>query len=231
MSKRTLSSTQLIKKPKGRANKRARTQHVDLSVVRGPAIGEVKTAFVKISSSGITATGVVLDVFGGMTNGTAMRNQFLGRKFQPIGIDMRYTVHMPQGNYTTNGRFNPLCRVVLLQWEDTCVIGTGPSITGIFEDQTTVHSGFELINWENIDVLHDALIPLTTTSSISATSQTGQSVSVHKYIKMNKLKPVLFNDVSASWQKGDIIFTYFSDSNASPVPLLDGWIRVYFTDA
>jgi len=103
--------------------------------------------------------------------------------------------------------------------------------TGIYEDATCPESGFELVNWENIDVLHDQLTPVWGTMAISATNQTSNSVCVHKYIKRNKLNPVLYSDASNAWQKGGILFAYYCESNVSPLPVLNAWIRVYFTDA
>jgi len=144
---------------------------------------------------------------------------------------MRYGIRQVAGNFTTNTRFNPIIRVSMIQFGDSSVIGTGISITGIYEDQTTVYSGFELVNWENIDVLHDALHSPTTTASVTATQQTGESVTVHKYIKGKKLTPVMYNDVSNAWQKGDILFCYYADSGSTPNCVLDAWIRVFFTDA
>lgn len=222
---------------KQRAAKRAkraapRPQHAQLALIRSPVLNaEVKVAQVKIVNSTISATGTVLDCLGGMTQGTGMRNNFLGRKFQPIGISFMYAITQTPGNYTTNNRENPKIRVSLIQWEDISVIGTGPSITGIYEDQTTVFSPFELINWENIDTLHDTVHTPYCVASTSSTLQTGQTCFVKKYIKGKKLKPVLYNDVSASWQKGDIVLAYYMDSNLSPGCTLDGYVRVYFQDA
>lgn len=221
---------------KQRAPKRFKRQtrpvHAQLALIRGPTPNaEVKVSQVAISNSTINATGSVLDVFGGMTPGTGMRNNFLGRKFQPIGVYLSYSIRQTTGNFVTNSRFNPLIRVSLIQWEDLSVIGTGPAITGIYENQANIFSPFELINWENIDTLHDAVHAPVAQTSISATQQTGDTVVVRKYIKAKKLKPVLYNDVSNAWQKGDIVFSYYSDSNLAPTCTMDGFIRVYFQDA
>lgn len=222
---------------KQRSAKRRRTaypprQHANLSIIRSPVLNsEVKVAQVKLSGTAVTATGTVLDIFGGMTQGTGMRNQFLGRKFQPIGIYYSYSVTYGAGNATTNNRFTPQVRVTLLQWEDSYAVGGGPALTGIFEDATSVYSPFELVNWENIDCLHDKVYTPYCTVSVSATQQAGTIEHCSGYIKGKKLKPVLYNDVNTAWQKGGCLFAFYAETNLTPNPSLQGYIRVYFQDA
>jgi len=217
--------------PRPAPKRKGAPSHTKLQIINNPAMPDVKTAFIRITNSAVSLTGIVADVFGGMTQGVLMRNQFLGRRFNPIGVDMRYTVTGPNGNMVTATRFDSRCRVSLIQWGDVYVVNTPPAPTGIYEDSTCPESGFELVNWENINVLHDNLIPVWGVMAISATNQTSNSVCVHKYIKKHKLDPVLYSDASNAWQKGGLVFSYYCESSVAPLPVLNAWIRVYFTDA
>lgn len=195
---------------------------------------DVKVAQIKINLGTIAgggAAGNIYDILGGMTQGTGMRNQFIGRKINPIGLDIRYDVQQSTGNLTTNGKWNPIIRASVLQYGNQYAVNTPPPLVNIYEDLGSVHSPFELVNWEEIDCLHDAIYPLGTTVSVSATQQSGNAYTCHKYIKGKKLKPITYDDVAVAWKSGGLLFCLYGDTNTTPLPSVQAYIRLYFTDA
>lgn len=160
----------------------------------------------------VSNTGYLQSVLRNAVPGTGFYNEFIGSKFQPAGIQLRFGL--------INGDTTNMFRIILFQWLQESV----PAINGILQT-FSVYAPLNVDNRENIIVLRDMLIPLYAHGNANV-HLAGEMV----YVKGKKMTPCFWNRALNIWQKGDLYMLMLSDSAAPPSPTASYWCRVTFTD-
>lgn len=177
-------------------------------------------------------TGVVINplVTQAFAQGTAQRNEFIGRFLTPIGLDLRFHVVGPaQASGATVPDLFDNVRVVVFQFLDSDV----PTVAGVL--QTSSHlSPLNLTNYNNINVLMDRLFPLYPTAIDSDSNACMyNNYSERVYIKGKKMVPIEMNTDGASntFQKGGIYWCQIGNSTVAPHAAVQVHMRLSFKDS
>jgi len=182
------------------------------------------------SSSGtINTTGGILVLHGNMTQGSNYFNNYIGRKVELIGVDLRYEIVGAVSNAILTADQNNKTRLLLFQWMDDAA-PTVASVLQITGSATAVLSPITINNFENINVLHDSLVSTYTTATTTGYASS-TSFSKRVYIKRKKLRPIDFNNTTGGTSKGGIFILLSSDSAVAPNPSYTLYSRLTFTDA
>lgn len=173
---------------------------------------DVKATDTILTATGITAGGVVYNLWNSLAQGTSYLNNFIGQKINPIGVDLRisWTVGDP-----TN-----ICRHIIFQLGDNNVV----PIPGYVIQSLNALSPKNLDNRPELNILSDKMVGLR----IYATG--GADVTVdHIYIKGKKLLQASYAASTNRW-KNQLYILLISDSAIVTNPSVTFFCRTYFTD-
>lgn len=169
----------------------------------------------------VSNTGVVLNLYSNMSQGTGPLDNYLGNEILPTSIRMNLSITM--GPLAGVGDGTNVCRVIIFQWLDA----SAPVLGGVLASPSDPHSFLLWNNTENVRVLSDKLYALS-----QVTAAAGYDALCDKvYIKGKKIMPTKFDQHGAgTTQKGGLYVAILSDSAVAPAPYFQASFQVTYTD-
>jgi len=160
----------------------------------------------------VTASGVIIPLYQGMSQGVSEISQFVGSKIKPISILARFN--------WANGDPAQAVRHLIFQWMDAST----PTPIGVLESLNCL-SPVRFDNRENIANLRDVV------QAVPVYAVGGAHNKITKeYVGPKKLTPSQYNTALGTWQKGGLFCLVISDSALALTPTVSYWFRTTYTD-